>query len=120
MNKFLSAAKRDALGIMHLYLHLFFKRKWFKAHGDMGTAFLYRIFPWGLGLSMPVFFGSAVMQSAQQNGLLAGVGTGLALLFLVWLAYRSYRVFRPENSASAGSHVRGAEIDDLSGGGDAK
>lgn len=121
MNKFLNAARRDTAGIVRLYLHLFFRRKWYKPHGaDLGHQALARLWPWVLGCATPFILGSVVAKAAQQGGVLSGICTALALLFLIWISYRAYRIFKPENSDPAGSHVRGAEVEDLSAEGEQK
>lgn len=114
MNKFLNAAKRDAAGAGRLYLYLFFRRKWYKFDGGLGHAVLYRLWPMVLGVFFPYMLYSVVAQAAQKSGLLAGIGTAMALAVLIWILFRAYRIARPENSGPAGSHVRGAEVDDLS------
>jgi hypothetical protein len=117
MQNFLSAARRDAAGVLRLYIYLFFRRRWYRVQGDHGTRALYRIVPWVMGALAPWAVLSAILRVCQVDGLVAGAEMLISVLAIVWLAYRVYLIFSPENPAGAGDHIRGATVHDLSDGG---
>jgi hypothetical protein len=120
MNKFLSAARRDAWGILQLYFHLFFRRKWYKStSADLGHSILFRIWPMVMGVALPFILGSVLVQAATKTGVMAAIGDALAMVLIGWVSYRIYKIFHPEK-VRGGTHIRGAEIDDLSGEGEEK
>ena len=114
MKKFFEAAKRDASGILRLYFYLFFMRAWYRPQGGIGERVLHRVFPWAMGALVPYGVFSAIAYAFAQDGVIAGVGGTLVLLFFLWAAYRIYRIFKPEDVSTGTEHLRGAEINDLS------
>ncbi len=115
MGKFFNAAKRDAAGILKLYIHLFFRGGVGKAHGGtMGERAMTTLAIWGIGLMAPFFLGTAVLATMRQNPM-AGVLEAAVLLGGIWALYRLYRIVKPASQAGTSDHVRGAEIDDQSG-----
>lgn len=122
MKRLLRAARRDALGIARLYIHLFFRGGVGKAHGGtMGERAMTTLAIWGIGLVLlpwGLYHSAASIWVTQ--GPFHAVVMVLLIAFAIWATYRLYRVVKPESQGTGADHIRGAEVHDLSGDGEQK
>jgi hypothetical protein len=114
MQNFLSAARRDALGAFRLYLYLFFRRRWYKPQGDLGHQTLLLIFPWAMGAIVPWAIFYSILRVFQADGLVSAAVMLSVITFSIWIVYRIYLIFFPENRGGESGHVRGSDVHDLS------